>query len=283
VECQRNRGNGFYSKNKARILEDGKAQRLPEVERRRLNRIEEKASKAKALKDEIERKDQERKEYEIESRALAEETDLDTDNFFLGPLCLRNHEWANTGRTALHIIGKGCYHCNVVRGKNRSQDTYEKYLVRTRESRLEKKKEKRDREKDKNKIDFKAYYEKNRQKIIDQKIAYAKTPQGIIASQKSRIKRKGFLDALPVNHTPDQLKIHIESFANTCVYCGGLGDNIDHFIPIVKGGTNNLENLLLACKSCNSSKNASDAYTWYSQRSSFSEERWEYICSRING
>ena len=32
------------------------------------------------------------------------------------------------------------------------------------------------------------------------------------------------------------------------------GATIDHIIPISQGGTNNLQNLLICCRSCNSSK-----------------------------
>ena len=41
-----------------------------------------------------------------------------------------------------------------------------------------------------------------------------------------------------------------------CVYCGGTEDLcIDHKIPAIFGGKDCLENLVLACKSCNSVKN----------------------------
>lgn len=46
-----------------------------------------------------------------------------------------------------------------------------------------------------------------------------------------------------------------------CFYCGvKLGDtyNIDHFVPLSKGGTNNPSNLRLSCPKCNFSKGASN-------------------------
>lgn len=42
---------------------------------------------------------------------------------------------------------------------------------------------------------------------------------------------------------------------NCCWYCGRCNPNtIDHVKPASKGGDDSLENLVLACKSCNSSK-----------------------------
>lgn len=39
-----------------------------------------------------------------------------------------------------------------------------------------------------------------------------------------------------------------------CSYCGGSGGEIDHIVPLAKGGTHSIDNLTGACKSCNSSK-----------------------------
>lgn len=51
-------------------------------------------------------------------------------------------------------------------------------------------------------------------------------------------------------------------FGNTCVYCGGPSNTLDHFIPIKRGGPNAEWNLVPACKKCNSSKNASEPFSW---------------------
>jgi len=42
----------------------------------------------------------------------------------------------------------------------------------------------------------------------------------------------------------------------TCGYCGGRGKSLecDHVIPIAKGGTNELGNLITACRGCNRKK-----------------------------
>jgi hypothetical protein len=42
----------------------------------------------------------------------------------------------------------------------------------------------------------------------------------------------------------------------TCVYCGYYGDDVtvDHFIPVIKGGPNVIDNLYTCCLACNTKK-----------------------------
>ena len=49
-----------------------------------------------------------------------------------------------------------------------------------------------------------------------------------------------------------------------CSYCGATEElHADHLIPTARGGPNRGENLIWACSSCNSSKGAKDALTWW--------------------
>jgi 5-methylcytosine-specific restriction endonuclease McrA len=45
------------------------------------------------------------------------------------------------------------------------------------------------------------------------------------------------------------LKMH----DSCCVYCGDEANSVDHVIPVEKGGMDNIENLVAACLTCNSS------------------------------
>lgn len=52
-----------------------------------------------------------------------------------------------------------------------------------------------------------------------------------------------------------------------CAYCGDAqADTIDHLIPRKRGGPDVGDNLVLACRTCNSSKGGSDLLLWYVAR-----------------
>lgn len=48
-----------------------------------------------------------------------------------------------------------------------------------------------------------------------------------------------------------------------CFYCGAFGkQTLDHVIPVSRGGAHSIGNLVTACKSCNSSKQAHTIMEW---------------------
>lgn len=55
-----------------------------------------------------------------------------------------------------------------------------------------------------------------------------------------------------------------------CCYCGSTAHlSADHLIPTARGGSNSGDNLVWACRSCNSSKGARDALEWLAEREQF--------------
>jgi len=55
-----------------------------------------------------------------------------------------------------------------------------------------------------------------------------------------------------------------------CYYCGS-NDNlaVDHLIPRIKGGADEADNLIWACRSCNSSKQGRDMLEWMNTKGEF--------------
>jgi 5-methylcytosine-specific restriction endonuclease McrA len=58
-------------------------------------------------------------------------------------------------------------------------------------------------------------------------------------------------------------KLLVES-GKRCAYCGSeRGLSWEHIIPLSLGGPDDIDNLVLACRGCNSSKGDRDPYAWY--------------------
>lgn len=88
-----------------------------------------------------------------------------------------------------------------------------------------------------------------------------------ISDQRKRARKR----ALPATFTAKQWQACLEYFHHTCVYCGAQQDfwhvlEQEHFIPVTAGGGYIAENIIPACKSCNSSKCDAPADQWLISR-----------------
>lgn len=52
---------------------------------------------------------------------------------------------------------------------------------------------------------------------------------------------------------PAQVRAEVLA-SGRCAYCGDFASQVDHIIPVSKGGTADRENLVAACSSCNFDK-----------------------------
>lgn len=78
--------------------------------------------------------------------------------------------------------------------------------------------------------------------------------------------------------TPTEWLEAIEAFDKTCAYCGSIHNlTMDHVIAVSNGGTAHKSNIIPACSSCNSSKQASDMVEWYTKQIFYSKERLDNI------
>jgi len=75
-------------------------------------------------------------------------------------------------------------------------------------------------------------------------------------------KRRARIGSATGVFTREQLQARVDLFGGCCAYCGKPATSIDHAIALARGGSNWSANLRPACKSCNSSKNASDWRKW---------------------
>ena len=156
----------------------------------------------------------------------------------------------------------------------------------------------------------KNYYEKNKQKENEQNLEYyhkhrdfeiqrmrtrrIQNPELISFWRKTHY-RKNYKNMLIMWNIRKAHKAKIRSdftleqwencknfFNNRCCYCSK--DDVleqDHFIAFSKGGAYAVENIVPACKSCNSSKGDNDFKDWYSFWIHYSLEREQKILQYI--
>ena len=76
-------------------------------------------------------------------------------------------------------------------------------------------------------------------------------------------------------------------FDHACAYCGKPDHRADeleleHVIPISRGGDHHLSNIVPACHRCNQSKGRRNAIDWYQHQPFYSDAKWEKICAILN-
>lgn len=87
-----------------------------------------------------------------------------------------------------------------------------------------------------------------------------------IARKNSQNRRARLLKAGGRGLSLDTMERVMALTAGLCNYCDEPAVALDHFHPISKGGRHDEDNLVPACKSCNSSKHDSDPIDWIAVR-----------------
>ena len=93
--------------------------------------------------------------------------------------------------------------------------------------------------------------------------------------------------ALLIELTPKfakkRFREHIyESWDHKCGYCGEEATSLDHIVPRFKSGSSNRNNLVPACRRCNTSKASTKMEDWYQQQDFFTQARMDTIKSWMN-
>lgn len=76
--------------------------------------------------------------------------------------------------------------------------------------------------------------------------------------------------------SPEEREMRLEELGRNCIYCGAPGAQLDHVVPLAKGGAHAVWNLVPACLQCNYGKRASNPRTW-AERHGVSERAQEVI------
>ena len=81
-------------------------------------------------------------------------------------------------------------------------------------------------------------------------------PEHERAKQRRRDQQRGNAAARGYDHSYRTNRAAILSTWPRCTYCGHVADTVDHVVALASGGTNAMDNLVPACKRCNSSRGA---------------------------
>ena len=111
----------------------------------------------------------------------------------------------------------------------------------------------------------KAWHEANRDLAIARAKAWqAANPEQTRATQRKALHRRRALLAGTESPgvSPAEWAAVVEFFDGCCAYCGKPGAELDHVIPISRGGRDALDNVQPACRKCNASKNSKLLDEW---------------------
>jgi len=109
----------------------------------------------------------------------------------------------------------------------------------------------------------KKWYQDNKETIKVTRDKYLATPKAKAICRQQEQTRRARKESLPATLTVEEWKDICTSWDNKCAYCSS--DNTlaqEHIIPVIKGGGYTKENILPACRSCNSSKGVKDMDIW---------------------
>jgi 5-methylcytosine-specific restriction endonuclease McrA len=130
----------------------------------------------------------------------------------------------------------------------------------------------------------KAWYQANKEKSAANQKAYRKAnPEKVKAYRKANFesiasRTKAYQQANPEIFAVNWQKRRVQKlnngvfivsakelkklYSNPCAYCGAPSQHIDHIIPVSRGGTHSVGNLVGACAACNMSKGAKFITEW---------------------
>ena len=116
----------------------------------------------------------------------------------------------------------------------------------------------------------KHYSEMKRQEDPERQKKYQQKYQSSMKGHEARSRRRASLYGAEGSHTADEL-LQLRENTPNCVGCNAtfsekLPATVDHKTPLVRGGTNSLDNLQLLCGPCNSSKGSKTNDEWFATK-----------------
>lgn len=189
------------------------------------------------------------------------------------PQCRRclNHahrEWYHRNKDARRAKRQAYNRANREKKARYNRQYRQENLKRLRE----KERWYREQNKDRKKLYNREYRNRNKEKIAAKQREYRRRNKFILNAYKRRQyakqpwqaierrqrRRARILGALKNDLTPQQWEAIKAHYKHRCVYCGTRPKRLtkDHILPLSKGGNHSVDNVVPACLSCNSRKQA---------------------------
>lgn len=102
-----------------------------------------------------------------------------------------------------------------------------------------------------------------------------------------RLKEKQKLYDIPIEIDREDVAQLFEVFEGECIYCGVKESketgtmNLEHIIPMKRGGRHHISNFVISCKSCNAKKYDHPLITFFRFHEPFRGDRLDYIFKHV--
>ncbi len=149
----------------------------------------------------------------------------------------RDRKYYEANREKVRATNRAWWEANLEHYRNQKREYYQ----RNREETIER---------------ARANYAENKERALAWTSAYRRTPKGKEVHLQSQRKRRATKAQLEATLTAEEWNEILNLFGHRCAYCGERVEEItmDHVVPISRGGPHTRDNVVPACRPCNSRK-----------------------------
>ena len=171
------------------------------------------------------------------------------------------------GRPRARGLCSKCYNSwHYKNNKEAYRSKFERWLGENKDYNSQRNKEWRNKNRDSVSRKTKERYWSNRGKLREQEKAWRITPNGMSKRAVNEQRRRARIRANCKKKNDVNIDIVKGEYKN-CVYCGDESSlTIEHIVPVSAGGNNDLNNLAIACTTCNCSKQNKNILDWLNGR-----------------